>query len=137
MSPSREMPSPYMMSNSASRKGAAVLFFTILTLVREPTTRSPSFMAAMRRMSTRMEEENVGIDAELFGVNRIERVFGVDECRQAAGLLCFGDNLESNGRFAGRLRAEDFDDASAREAADSEGGIERDGAGGDHRHRND
>src|SRR5713101_8668192 len=43
-SPSREMPSPYTMSNSASRKGAATLFFTTLPRVREPTTRSPSLM---------------------------------------------------------------------------------------------
>ena len=37
-SPSREMPSPYMTSNSASRNGGATLFFTTLTRVRPPTT---------------------------------------------------------------------------------------------------
>jgi hypothetical protein len=44
------------MSNSASRKGAATLFLTILTLVCEPVTTSPSLTAAMRRISTRTEE---------------------------------------------------------------------------------
>ena len=33
ISPSREMPLPYMISNSASRKGGATLFFTTLTRV--------------------------------------------------------------------------------------------------------
>src|SRR5208337_2771338 len=55
-SPSREMPSPYIMSNSASRKGAAVLFLTIFTRVREPMTWSPSLMAPMRRISMRTDE---------------------------------------------------------------------------------
>ena len=41
-----------MMSNSASRNGDATLFFTTFTLVRLPTTASPSLMAAMRRMSS-------------------------------------------------------------------------------------
>ncbi len=35
-SPVREMPVPYRMSNSASRKGGATLFFTTLTRVRDP-----------------------------------------------------------------------------------------------------
>ena len=52
-SPSLEMPSPYMMSNSTSLKGGATLFFTTLTRVRLPMTCSPSLMAPMRRMSSR------------------------------------------------------------------------------------
>ena len=52
---SREIPSPYMMSNSASRNGAATLFFTTLILVRDPVTTSPSLIAAMRRISMRTE----------------------------------------------------------------------------------
>ncbi len=44
------------MSNSACRKGDATLFLTTLTLVREPTTVSPSFNDAIRRMSMRIEE---------------------------------------------------------------------------------
>jgi hypothetical protein len=44
------------MSNSASRNGAATLFFTTLTRVREPVTTSPSLMAAMRRISMRTDE---------------------------------------------------------------------------------
>jgi hypothetical protein len=44
------------MSNSAWRNGAASLFLTTLTLVREPTTVSPSLREAMRRMSIRIDE---------------------------------------------------------------------------------
>ena len=55
MSPSREMPSPYMMSNSASLKGGATLFLTTLTRVRLPITSCPCLRAAMRRMSMRSE----------------------------------------------------------------------------------
>ena len=40
------------MSNSASRNGAATLFLTTFTLVRLPTTVSPSLIAAMRRISS-------------------------------------------------------------------------------------
>ncbi len=54
-SPSREMPEPYMMSNSTSLKGGATLFFTTLTRVRLPTTASPFLMAPMRRMSRRCD----------------------------------------------------------------------------------
>ena len=53
--PSREMPSPYITSNSASRNGGATLFLTIFTRVRPPMTMSPSLMLAMRRMSMRTE----------------------------------------------------------------------------------
>ena len=51
-----EIPSLYMMSNSASLKGAATLFFTTLSFVRLPVTEpSVALIAPMRRMSTRTE----------------------------------------------------------------------------------
>ena len=55
-SPYLEMPSPYMMSNSASRKGGATLFFTTLARVRLPMISVPALMASMRRTSMRTEE---------------------------------------------------------------------------------
>ena len=54
--PSREMPVPYMMSNSACRNGGATLFFTTFTRVRLPTTSTPSLIDSMRRMSSRTDE---------------------------------------------------------------------------------
>ena len=55
ISPSREMPCPYMISNSASRNGGATLFFTTFTRVMLPVTSSPFLIAPMRRMSRRTE----------------------------------------------------------------------------------
>ncbi len=52
---SRTMPSPYMMSNSASRKGGAILFFTTLARVRLPMSSLPFLMASIRRTSMRTE----------------------------------------------------------------------------------
>ena len=54
-SPGSEMPSSYIMSNSACLNGAATLFFLTRTRVRFPTTRRWSLMARMRRMSRRTE----------------------------------------------------------------------------------
>ena len=52
-----EMPSPYMMSNSASRKGGATLFLTTFARVRLPM-KAPveSFRPSMRRTSIRTLE---------------------------------------------------------------------------------
>ena len=52
--PVEEIPSLYMMSNSASVNGGATLFFTIFTRVRLPvTTPSVCLIAPMRRISMR------------------------------------------------------------------------------------
>ena len=52
-SPSLEMPDPKVMSNSASKNGGAILFFTTFTRVRLPTTLSPALIWAVRRISMR------------------------------------------------------------------------------------
>src|SRR5262249_26502253 len=54
------------------------------------------------------DEEVIDIYAESFRVSRIESMFGVDEGRHAADLLCFGDYLQRYSRLTGRLRAKDF-----------------------------
>jgi hypothetical protein len=64
-------------------------------------------------------------------------VLRVDEGCQAAGLLRLGDDLEGDGGLAGGLRTEDLDDAAARNAAYTECGVKRDGAGGDDRDGDD
>jgi hypothetical protein len=58
-------------------------------------------------------------------------VLRVDEGRDAAGPLGVGDGVQRERGLAGGLRAVDLDDAAAREAADAEGHVQRDGAGGD------
>jgi len=59
------------------------------------------------------DEEVVDVDAEFFGVGGIERVLGVDEGGETAGLLRLGDDLQSDGGLAGGLRAKDLNDAPA------------------------
>ena len=74
------------------------------------------------------DQQRVGVDAELLGVLRVERVLGVDERRDAAGGLRVGDRVQGHRRLAGGLRAVDLDDAAARQAADAERDVERDRA---------
>ena len=47
------------------------------------------------------------------------------------GLLCFRDNMQRNGRFAGGLRAVDLHDASSGDTAHAKRIIQRQAAGGD------
>ena len=65
------------------------------------------------------------------GVRGVERVLGVDERGDAARRLRLGDDLQRERGLARGLRAVDLDDAAARHAADAEGGVERERAGGD------
>ena len=55
----------------------------------------------------------------------------VDEGAGAAELLGFGDDVLADGGLAGGFRAVDLGDAAARDAADAEGDVQREGAGGD------
>ena len=80
------------------------------------------------------DEQILDVDAELLGVLDVERMLGVDVCRHTAGPLHVGGEMEREGGLAGGLRAVDLGDASARNAADADGGIEVDGAGGNGGH---
>ena len=53
------------------------------------------------------------IDAELAGIDRIERMLGIDEGADAALLLGFGDGLQRQRRLARAFRPIDLDDAPA------------------------
>src|SRR5438309_973651 len=77
------------------------------------------------------DEEVVNVHAEAAGVAGIERVLGVNESGLATEFLGFGDNLQSERGLAAGFRAVDFDDAAAREPANSESGINREAAAGD------
>ncbi len=78
-------------------------------------------------------EQVVGLDAELAGVLDVQGVLGVDECGDASFFLGFGDDVQGQGRFARGLRTVDLDDAASGYAADAEGQVEAEGAGGDRR----
>ena len=80
------------------------------------------------------DEEIVDLHAELARIDGIERVLGVDEAADAAGLLRLRHHLQRERGLAGRFRAVDLDDAPARQAADAECDVEAEGAGGDRLH---
>ena len=82
-------------------------------------------------------QQVIHVHAELARVDRVQRVFGVDEDRCPALLLRFGDNLQRNGGLAGGLRPEDLHYATAREAADTQGRIQGDRAARYDIHRHD
>ena len=102
-SPSREMPSPYRMSNSASRNGGATLFFTIFAFVRLPTTSSPSLMEAMRRTSTRTEAVELQRAAAGCGFGIAEHDADLFADLVDEDQACFGFRNDA-GEFAQSLR---------------------------------
>ena len=58
-------------------------------------------------------------------------MLGVDEGADPAAALRLGDHVVDERRLARRLRAEDLDDAAARQPADAEREVERERAGRD------
>src|SRR3989442_7939128 len=76
------------------------------------------------------DQQLVDVDAELPGVRGIKRVLGIDERGDAAQALRFGDDVQRQRRLAGRFRPVDLADASTRQAADAERGIETERARG-------
>ena len=76
------------------------------------------------------DQQIVDLDAELAGIDRIERVLGVDEGADAALLLGLGDDVQRQRGLAGGFRPVDFDHPAARQAADAERDVEPERAGG-------
>jgi len=85
------------------------------------------FQRLLARIGLR-DQQVVDLDAELFRINRVERVFRVDERRGSAVALRRGDDRERERRLARGLRPEDLDDAPARNSADTERDVEAQGA---------
>ena len=78
------------------------------------------------------DEQPVGVHPELLGVLRVERVLGVDEGGDPAGLLCVGGRVQRHGGLPAALRPVDLDDPAAGYAADAERDVQRDRPGRDH-----
>ena len=79
-------------------------------------------------------QQVVDLDPQLLRIHRIERVLGIDKCRGAAMALRRGDDGQSQRGLARGLRAENFDDSAARNAADAERDIEAQRSRGDRVH---
>ena len=76
------------------------------------------------------DQQVLDLDAELPGVDGIERMLGVDEGADTALLLRLGQDLEGQSGLAGRLRPVNLDDAAARQPADAERDVEPERARG-------
>ena len=77
------------------------------------------------------DQELVDVDAELLGVDRVERVLGVDEGADAALALLLGDDVQRERGLARALGPVDLDDPALGQAADAERDVEADRAGRD------
>ena len=81
------------------------------------------------------DQQRFQFDAQLLGPAGVEGVLGVDERGDAARLLGLGHHVQGQRRLAARFRAEDLDDAAARNALAAQGDVQRQAAGGNARDR--
>jgi len=70
------------------------------------------------------EEQVFDIDAQLFGIDRVESVLGIDEGAGAALLLRLGDDRKRQRGLARGFRAVDLDHPAPGQAADAERDIQ-------------
>ena len=78
------------------------------------------------------DNQVVEIDADLLRVRRVERMLGVDERRNATGLLRIGYDMKREGRLAGGLLTVALDDSPAGQTAYAKRHIEGKRTCGDH-----
>ena len=97
-------------------------------------TRAHEHVGDLQRLLTGVglaDQQLVDVDPDGPGVHRVHGVLGVDVGADAAVALGLGDDVHRQRRLARRLRAVDLDDAATGQAADAEGQVEGQRAGGD------
>src|ERR1700754_631996 len=97
--------SPISPSSSARGTSAATESIT-------STSIAPQRVGDLERLLAGVglrDQEVVDVDAELAGIDRIERVLGIDKGADAALLLGFGDAMQRQGGLAGGFRPGDLD----------------------------
>ena len=84
-------------------------------------------VADLERLLTRIglrDDEIVDIHTKLFGIDRIERMLGIDKGGGAPLLLAFGHGVQGERGLARAFRTINLDDAALGQAANAEGNIE-------------
>ena len=76
------------------------------------------------------DQQVVDVYAQLFSVDRVQCVLGVDEGTGFTGFLRFGDHLQGQGGFTGTFRAVDLYNPAIRQATNTQGHVQPQGAGG-------
>jgi len=118
--------SSIVASSSARGTSAATESTTISTSSPERARRSATFQRLLAVVGL-AEEQRVDRDADRRRVGGVEGLLGVDEGAAPASPLGLGDRVVGEGRLARRLGPVELDDAPARQAADAEGQVEREG----------
>jgi hypothetical protein len=77
------------------------------------------------------DEQLVDVDAQGFGVHRVEGMLGVDESGDAPVALRLGDDVQGESGLAAALGPKNLHDAAPRHAPDAEGEVKRQGTRGD------
>jgi hypothetical protein len=103
-----------------------------MTMMSTPPERtSMSAISSPARRVRLRDEQLADVDAELAGVDGIERVLGIDVGGDAARLLHLRDDLQHSVVLPDDSGPVDLDDAAARQAPTPERDIEPERAGGD------
>ncbi len=79
-------------------------------------------------------DQFVDIDAQLAGIHRVKRMFGVNKRGRPAAALCLGNDMESERRLAGAFRAINLDHTPARQPAHAKRNVEAERASGNRLH---
>ena len=74
------------------------------------------------------DQQLLDVDPKLVGIDRVERMLGIDEGAGAAALLGFRHHMERQGGLARAFRPVNLDHPAAGQAADPERDIEAQGA---------
>ena len=120
------------ISPSISARGVSAATESMTTTSSAPERMSMSAISSACSPVSGWEiEQLVDVDADGLGVDRVHGVLGVDVGADAAVALGLGHDVHGEGGLARRLRAVDLDDPAPGQAADAEGEVEGEGAGGD------
>ena len=90
-------------------------------------TRAHEHVDDLERLLTRIglgNEDLVDVHADTCGIRGIERVLGINKCRDAAHSLGLCQNLERKRCLTGGLGTVNLDDTAARHTADAQSSIE-------------
>jgi len=76
----------------------------------------------------------INIDTEAAGVGNIQGMLSIDKGGGSAALLCFGNYVQGQGGFAGRLRTVNLSHPAYRDASDADCNIKAQSSRGNCRH---
>ena len=126
--PTKESP----ISPSISARGVSAATESITTISIAPRAHKRFCNVQTLLTGVRLgDQQAVNVNAECLGVNRVERVLGVDKRSRAAQLLRLCNAVQRNRGLTGGFRSVDLNDSAARQTADAEREIQTDRASRD------